>query len=91
MNLNLEDLQTEDFINMDKKELIERLKKTKPIMDKFTFPFGDKDLTEEEQSAMFACDSRPNHIADMQVHTNIFNTVNAVIQGTKTGILYLDT
>ena len=48
MNLNLEDLQTEDFINMDKKELIERLKKTKPIMDKFTFPFGDKDLTEED-------------------------------------------
>ena len=49
-----------------------------------------KHLTEEEHSAMFACDSRPNHIADMQVHTNIFNTVNAVIQGTKTGILYLD-
>ena len=47
-------------------------------------------LTEEEQSAIFAYDSRPNHIADMQVHANIFNTVNAVIQGTKTGILYLD-
>lgn len=29
MNLNLEDLQIEDFINMDKKKLIERLKKTK--------------------------------------------------------------
>ena len=49
-----------------------------------------KNLSEEEQSAMFACDSRPNHIADMQVHASIFNTVNAVIQGTKTGILYLD-
>ena len=50
-----------------------------------------KDLTEEEQSATCAYDSRPNHIADMQVHANIFNTVNAVIQGTKTGIIYLDT
>ena len=49
-----------------------------------------KHLTEEEQSAMFACDSRPNHIADMKVHANIFNTVNAVIQGTKTGIIHLD-
>jgi hypothetical protein len=49
-----------------------------------------KDLTEQEQSAMFACDSRPNHIADMQVHASIFNAVNAVIQGTKTGIINLD-
>ena len=33
---------------LDRKELIERLKINKPIMDKFTFPFGDKNLTEED-------------------------------------------
>ena len=48
MNLNLEDLLMEDINNKERKELIERLKKNKPIMDKFTFPFGDKNLTEED-------------------------------------------
>lgn len=38
----------EDINNKNRKRLIERLKKSKSIMYKFTFPFVNKDLTKED-------------------------------------------